>query len=360
MKYVFSFLVLLHGLIHFMGFAKAFHFAKIEQLTKDISKPTGVLWLITGVLFIVAMLLYLFKNDFWAVLAILATIVSQIIIFFFWKDAKFGTIANFIILVVSIISWATTNFENSYKKDVVIAMSSIPKEVELITTKDLQHLPVSVKKYLNYVGVVDQPKVYNFKIVFEGEMREKGKDWFLFTSEQYNFIETPTRLFFMKGKVSGLPTNGYHKYLKNEASMTIKVLSLFPVVKIDSPELFQTETVTYFNDLCLFAPASLINKNIQWEEINERSAKAIFTSNGITISAILHFNEKGQLINFVSNDRSAVSGMKPIPFSTPAKEYKRINGLLIPTYGETIWHYPEADFTYGKFYLKTIEFNTVQ
>jgi len=62
--------------------------------------------------------------------------------------------------------------------------------------------------------------------MFEGEMRDKGKDWFRFTSEQYNFFDSPTRLFFMKAKVSGLPTHGYHSYKENRARMLIKLLSL--------------------------------------------------------------------------------------------------------------------------------------
>lgn len=39
---IFGFLILLHGLIHLMGFLKAFHLADIEQLTLPISKPDPV------------------------------------------------------------------------------------------------------------------------------------------------------------------------------------------------------------------------------------------------------------------------------------------------------------------------------
>jgi hypothetical protein len=34
-----------------------------------------------------------------------------------------------------------------------------------------------------------------------------------------------------------------------------------------------------------------------------------------------------------------------------------MNGYNVPTYGETIWHYPDGAFCYGKFYLKEIEYN---
>lgn len=84
--------------------------------------------------------------------------------------------------------------------------------------------------------------------------------------------------------------------------------------------------------------------------------KAIFTNGTNKISATLFFNHKGQLINFVSDDRYAFD-MKQYRFSTPVKNYKQINGRNIIKYGETIWNYPDGEFTYGKFTLKSIEYN---
>ena len=118
----------------------------------------------------------------------------------------------------------------------------------------------------------------------------------------------------MKAKIKGLPTHGYHSYKPDGAGMLIKLLSIFPVVEIQGEEMFPTETVTFFNDLCLFAPARLIDERISWESIDDFSAKATFTTGGAPISAVLSFNEKGQLINFISNDRFSVSEMKSYPF----------------------------------------------
>jgi hypothetical protein len=340
-----------------MGFAKAYGFGQISALTKAISKPMGLLWLLAGLLFIASCFLYFSNKEIWPVLSIAAVVLSQILIITVWKDAKFGTLANVIIMAAAIIGLANTLFENGYKKDVLSAMENNGTGSELISQEDIDHLPPAVQKYLDYVGVVGKPKVYNFKIVFEGEMRDKGKDWFKFISEQYNFFEHPARMFFMKAKVKGLPTYAYHAYKEGEAGMQVKILSLFPVVDIKGKEMFPTETVTYFNDLCLFAPAALIDDRIIWETLDEFSAKASFTVDQTSISANLYFNKEGQLINFVSNDRHSVSEKKAFPFSTPAKDYRNINGFMLPHYGEAIWHYPDGEFIYGKFYLKSIEYN---
>ena len=335
MRVVLIILIVLHGLLHFMGFANAYAIGNMAEFAKELPKPIGLLWLFTGLLFIASAVMILIKRKGWAIWGILAVIVSQLLILTVWSDAKYGTLANIVILIAAIITLGT----------------------DLVSERDLKPLPPLVQEYLRYVGVVGKPKVFNIRIIFEGRMREKGKDWFNFTSTQYNSINPSTRFFFMKAKVKGLPTYGYHRYKNGEASMQIKLLSLLPVVDIDKPELFKTETVTFFNDLCLFAPGALIDKRISWKILDNLSVKATLTTNNTRISAILYFNEKGQLVNFISEDRMAIGEMKTFPFSTPAGNFQNINGFNLPTYGEGTWHYPDGEFVYGKFNVKHIEYN---
>ena len=358
LKYLFVFILLIHGLIHFMGFAKAYNYGNITQLTKYISKPVGVLWLITAFLFIVAVLLFLLKKESWPYIAIIAAVISQILIITVWKDAKFGTILNIIILFVAIASYATYHFEMKFEADVNrhLAKTNFPNN-DLLSEADIAALPNPVQKYIRYAGAINKPKVKNMRIVFDGEMRDKGKDFFKFNSVQYSFFDDPARLFFMKAKMYGITLPGYHCYQNTRATMQIKLLGLFNVVNVKGTEMNKAETVTVFNDMCLMAPASMIDKRIEWTQIDSLSAKATFTNGVNKISAILYFNEQGQLINFISDDRYVIGDMKQHRFSTPVKEYTQMNGRNIWKYGETIWHYPDGEFVYGKFTLKSIEYN---
>lgn len=358
LKFVFIGIVLLHGLIHFMGFAKAFGYGNITQLTKEISKPAGGLWMLTAWMFIAVVALFLFKIENWWVLGILAAVVSQVLIFSVWQDAKFGTIANVLVLAVSLLSMTNLLFERSYRKDVTTNLERTRAlSPALLTETDIQGLPALVQGYLRYSGVLNKPKVHSMRVVFEGQMRDKGKDWFPFRSEQFNFFDEPTRLFFMKGKMFGLTVPGYHRYVDATATMDIRLFGLFPVVKQSGAVMNKTETVTLFNDMCLMAPASLIDPRITWKAIDPTSVEATFTNKGITISAILYFNEEGQLTNFISNDRTSVSQMAEFPFSTPVSEYENLNGRNVMKKGDAVWHYPEGEFIYGRFLLKSIEYN---
>lgn len=354
LKFLLAFIILVHGLIHFIGFAKAFNYGNITQITREISKPFGMLWLATAFLFIAATILFLLKKDAWLFFGLTVVIISQILIFTVWNDAKFGTIANTLILAAIVLNWGSYRFEQGYKNDVKENLQRTNKlKTDLLTVQDLQSLPAPVQRYLRYVGALNKPKVKNMRILFEGQMREKGKEFFPFTCEQYNSFDEPTRLFFMNAKMKGITVPGYHKYSNATAMMDIRLFGLLSVVKRSGKDMDQAETVTLFNDMCLMAPATLIDKRIAWQAIDSHSARATFTNHAITISASLYFSEQGQLINFISNDRD----VNHYPFSTPVRNYKNINGINIMTYGETIWHYPDGKFIYGKFNLTEIEYN---
>lgn len=358
MTLICAIILTIHGLIHLMGFVKAFASDNLPQLTREVSKPVGVLWLITALVFILATLMLLLNNAGWVIPAIIAVAISQILVFSAWHDAKFGTLANLIILAAVGLSLGSYTFEAGFRKDVktnLVRTNEMP--AEMLTEADLQGLPSPVQRYMRYAGVVDKPKVKNVRIVFEGKMREKGKDWFAFTTLQYNFFDEPTRLFFMKGKKFGVTIPGYHRYVDAKATMDIRLFGLFPLIRKSGEFMDKTETVTLFNDMCLMAPSTLIDKRIQWEVIDSNSVKAIFSNHGITISAILYFNAQGQLVDFRSEDRTSISYMKQYPFTTPVSAYKNVNGFNVPTDCKAIWHYPHSEFVYGKFILKKIEYN---
>ncbi|WP_142785888.1 hypothetical protein [Changchengzhania lutea] len=158
MKYLFGFLMLTHALLHFLGFIKAFQLAEISQLSQSISKPLGILWGSTALLFIVTFMFFIQNHNWWIVLAILAVFISQILIIIYWKDTKFGPIANGIILITAIIYLAICRFENHYKDDVLTEIKAAPLTEDLIIQKDMDSLPPVIQKYLYYVGVIGKPR----------------------------------------------------------------------------------------------------------------------------------------------------------------------------------------------------------
>jgi hypothetical protein len=50
----FAILVAVHGLVHVLGAAKAFHWAELAELTRPISPLFGALWLLSALPFLTA------------------------------------------------------------------------------------------------------------------------------------------------------------------------------------------------------------------------------------------------------------------------------------------------------------------
>ena len=91
-------LMILHGLIHLAGFVKAFNLTELKELTLDVSRPMGLLWLAAAMLFAASATTLLIGKNWWWPIAAVSLVVSQVLIIMFWQDAKFGTIANILIL----------------------------------------------------------------------------------------------------------------------------------------------------------------------------------------------------------------------------------------------------------------------
>lgn len=62
----------IHGVIHILGFLKAFQLAEINQLTQHISKPMGILWLIALILFLAAAIQFISNHNLWWITALAA------------------------------------------------------------------------------------------------------------------------------------------------------------------------------------------------------------------------------------------------------------------------------------------------
>lgn len=265
------------------------------------------------------------------------------------------------ISILSLIAFGQ-KLSKTYKnvvKEGIDRTSSYTKDI--ITEKDILHLPVLLQEYLKLSGVIGQERVHNVKITFKGRMRSNPEDpWFDFTSEQYNFFDHPTRAFYIKAKKAGIPVKGLHLYQNEKAFMKIKLAGLISIIDVDGPEMDQSETVTFLNDICFFAPAVLVDlKNIEWQELNKNCLKAIYTNGSQTISAELYFNDEGKLVNFKSNDRYELANNKSVqrPWFTPVTAYAKFRKNTLPQKAGAWYKRPDGDFCYGEFEIINVMYN---
>ena len=268
-----------------------------------------------------------------------------------------------LIVVVSISFRWYFGTEKMFYDAVKEELKSVEKgDDEIIVVEDLESLPELLQNYLKKAGVIDKPRVKFFKVEMTGEMvMDRGKEFAPVKADQYTFLESGTRLFYISMDFKGIPINGIHYYNSEEAFMKIKVLDLIKVIDNSGQMMQKAETVTYFNDLCIMAPGGLLEENIKWEVIDDKQVMGTLSKHGHEVSAILTFNEDGMLENFISEDRIYIDSKgnsSNIPWSTPMSTFGSVGEFHLPKAGKAIWHFMEEDFTYIHLTLENVSVNT--
>lgn len=366
MRIAVAVLFVLHGLIHLLGFVKAFGFADLPQLSQTGSRPVGVLWLAATLLCLTAAAaLFLAPRRWWAVGA-LAVVVSQAAIVTAWPDAMVGTVANVLLLVAVLYGFASRgplSLRAEYEHHLRHAWPwTAPQDV---TEADLAPLPDPVQRYLRRAEVVGRPRVHDFRATWTGRIRSgPDAEWMTFTADQLNILDTPRRYFAMNARMKGLPVDVLHAFDDNGASMRVRLLSVRTMVDAHGAELTRAETATLFNDLCILAPSALVCADVTWEPVDAHRAIARFTLGVTTITAELRFDDDGDLVDFVTDDRAAGSSdgrtFTRMRWTTPVRDYARVGPARVPTKAETRWHPDSGAWTYGEFELTSLAYNVAR
>jgi len=254
-----------------------------------------------------------------------------------------------------------SNFRARYEQDVARGLAQ-SEALGQVVEQDLDGLPILLQTYLRRVGVVGRPRVRNFQTRFSGQMRRHPKaGWMRIEAEQHTFLGAePARLFLMKASVFGIPFQAYHRFVGPEATMQVRVASLFQVVDARGPEMNRSESVTFFNDLCLLAPAALLEVDVRWEEGPDRTLRGAFRHQGQCVAATLHFDGAGDLVDFTSEDRlqsADGTAFARHPWSTPVSLYGNFSGFHLMAHAEAVWEEPTGPFPYARFLLESLHYN---
>ena len=368
-RWILSVMVAVHGLIHLMGVAKGFGWARISQLTLPIGTAAALGWLTAAVLTLAAAGMLAARARGWWLVVTVAAVVSQAVILTSWTDAKAGTAVNVVMLLAAGYGYAAygpRSFDAEYHRRMRAALADRQPAPGVVTEADLACLPAPVAGWVRRSGTVGQPRVATFRATIHGRIRSgPGKPWMSFVGEQVNaFGPHPVRLFHIRASMAGLPVDVLHVYDDGVATMRAKVCSLLPILNAAGSNMDRAETVTLFNDLCVLAPAALVDAPVTWEVLDRHHVRGTSTYGQHTVSAVLVLDDNHDLVDFISDDRlrAAPDGRHFMRqrWSTPVLAHRGFGPWRVGAQGEGRWHAPEpeGEFTYVDFHLDAIAYNT--
>lgn len=338
-------LLVLHGLIHLLGFVKGFGLAPIEQLTVAISRPWGLVWLLVAILMLAAAGARLAGLGAWWMVAAPALVGSQVLVIAFWQDAKFGTIANVLVAIAVIVGFGTWRFDGASARSVrglVGRVADAPSSPLLAA--ELAGLPPIVRSWVTRSGAVGRPRPRVVHLRQRGEMQTaKDGRWMPFRAKQWFTPTAPGFVWVVDVTAApGVHLAGRDAYVDGRGSMRIELLSLVPVVDARGPRLDQGALVRYLAEVIWF-PAHATG--LRWEAIDATSARATLVDGETTASGVYTFTADGDLLRFEAR-RYREETLEDWLVEIDPHGHGELGGLRIPLRSSVSWKLAEGPWTW--------------
>ncbi len=267
-----------------------------------------------------------------------------------------------IVIIILFITISKILFDKKVTKEVGMLTEEGSKvQSKTFSFNDLEGLPEPVQRYFKYALRDGQEHIKFVRLKQVGEFRMKeNQSWMPIKAEQYFTTEDPA--FIWRVKLTMAPfiwIEGRDMYYQGKGNMLIKLLSTITVADAAGSEMDISSLIRFLAEAPWFPTALLPSDYIEWKEIDSNSAQAVIKDNGYTASGIFTFNEKGEIIKFVTNDRYMEADGKYFKeqWAGYYRNYQEIEGMKIPIEGEVEWNLSDKDLQYAKLKITDIQYN---
>jgi len=361
MKIFLIVLLVIHGIIHLLGFLKAYQYLEIAALKQYIGPASGILWLTACVLLLLTALLLVLQNGYWAFFGIATVLLSQLLIILSWSDARYGTLINIVLLLIMIPALGKFYFDKMVVNETKQLLMTIPSDTTGSLEKaDLTTLPPIVIKWIRSSGTLDIPEIKLIRLKQKGRLKTSPSgSWMPFTAEQWITTQEPGFIWKTTVQLMGpVFFVGRDKLYRSEASMKIKLLSVFNVVNAQNDKKLDEASLLRFLAESCWYPATALEPYIEWEAISPLQARARLKHNGVSVSGIFTFLPDGRLKSFEAH-RYMGSGKEARleKWFVENTSYKEFNGVIIPNKSKISWKLAAGDFQWLTLEISDITYN---
>jgi hypothetical protein len=250
--------------------------------------------------------------------------------------------------LTAIASWNRRTTEMAERLDAL----SVTPEPQTFATAELAGLPDPVARYFAFALTPGQPMIRVARIEHEGEMRTSlDQPWGPFRSVQHFAATRPGFVWDARFRMGGfLPVRIRDGYAAGEGSMLGKVGGVVTVVSAQgTPSIAAGALHRQFMERAWLPTALLPSQGVRWEPIDDRSARAYLSEDGIDLSIDVFFGDAGEIVRVEAVRMRDVDGVGvPTPFVGHFGDYQRTEGMMIPMRGEVTWVLPAGPFTYWR------------
>jgi Family of unknown function (DUF6920) len=350
MRWILALLLIVHGLAHVMGFAKAFGYAELPQLA-HVTRQAGVAWLAAAILMILCGFLVLWLTAWWSV-GVIALVLSQAAIATAWRDAWAGTMLNVVILGAVGLSAAEWRWEAKTHDTTKRLESAGTVRQAVYSERELAGLPAAVQKYFRQVLTPGQPIIAHARIASHGtfNMGEPPQDnWKPFTAVQDFYPNAPG--FVWNARIQMAPGIGVFvrdAFSDGQGSMHGSILAVKTVVESGgTPQMAEAALMRYLAEAPWFPTALLPSQGVRWTRLSDSAARATLTAGKTTASLDFRFGGDGLLLGCEAlreNDKLHAK----FPWGARSFHWIQRDGMKVPSEAEVFWTLPTGSFAYWR------------
>lgn len=218
---------------------------------------------------------------------------------------------------------------------------------------DLDGLPDPVRRYLDNVLVEGQPYVRTVRLTQRGQFRigDASASWQPLVATQRFTVDPPGFVWDARIEMAPhLPVRVVDEFVGGAGALRARVLSLLPVADAEpGPETNAGELSRYLAETPWFPTALLPGEGVEWEPVDETSARATLSYRGTTVSVLFHFeDDEVRRVTMDGRYRDVGDGFEATPWTGHWWNYEERNGVRVPAEGEAEWHLPEGDLPYWR------------
>lgn len=226
-----------------------------------------------------------------------------------------------------------------------------------ITAERIAALPPPATRYFTRAGVVGTVIPRLVRLTQTGRIRSSAEaGWMELTAEEIYSTNPPA--FVWRAGMPGLAAPivlGRDAYLDGEGSITMKLLSLFPVADEHGDDLRAAGLMRYLNEMLWF-PAAYLGDNVTITAIDDESFGVRLVDRGLSAEAILDIDAQGRPTNFRAIRYN--TGTRSVEaWETPITAWSRMAGLELPARGAADWKLGGGDLRYIELEITSVTYD---
>ena len=238
----------------------------------------------------------------------------------------------------------------------------LPVSPIIYNTQELSHLPTPVQRYFRAVLNDGQPMIAAVSINHTGtfNLSETAEQWKPFTSTQRVITRRPG--FLWEGRIKmmpGLTACVHDAYIAGEGLLHASLFGLVSLVNMrGTPEIAEGELMRFFAEAAWYPTALLPSQGVQWEAVDDASARAILKEGEITVTLLFRFDKNGliQPVHAEARGRAVAGTIVPTTWEGRWIGYELRDGMRIPLEGEVAWVLPEGPKPYWRGRISSINY----